>query len=477
MKKSRSGIALIITAIIFLANPYVNIVDILPDFVAYLLLLKVIGKSEDIVPYLAECKTALIRLTILTVIRLPASLIMISQLHTGRDIIPLFTTAFAALEAIFIFAAVTNAFKALYYLGERSSATALISPFTVGKHGKTDPDALKGLTLLFVFAKALLSSIPEFCLLTFADNTTTARANKLYPYLLISCVLIATTLGIIWAINAIAYARKVSITSDIQDAVDNLTDEEKLIEIEKKSKVKSMLSALTLLAVSTLLTFDIVFQNISDVNILPRVFYLIALYSSLKRIPGEKADKLIIKLASIAAGITSILLFASEIRFFDRFSYLDIGSNSVARSIYLPIEILSAAEAVIISLILIFGMKIFIGFIKAQTGISPDNDRYSKTDKDNHTRLILRSLPIFLTPILLLVIKCVNVFLKPLTAVSIVDSAGGLVSFAPLPWLGTLCAVISSVLIIYSFYTVSEIKNELKMKHSDVHIENDNRFI
>ncbi len=476
MKKSRSAAPLIIAALIFLCNPNVNIIDILPDFAAYLIILKVIGKSEDIIPYLAECKSAVKRLLILSLIKLPISFVMISQLHTGRDIIPLFTTAFAALEVIFIFSAVTNLFKALYYLGERSSATALITPFRMGK-AQTDPDTLKGLTLLFVVAKAVLSALPEFCLLTFASYSATARANKIYPYLLLSCVLIVAALGIIWVVTSTAYTKNILKSSQIEDAIISLADEEKLEEIEKKSRVKAIISSLALLAASTLFTFDIVFQDISDANILPRFFYIIILYSSFAKLPTEKKDKLVVRLTSIGVGITSVLLFISEVRFFDRFSYLDIGSNSLAKSLYLPIEIFSVAETIFISATLITIAKVFTGFIKSHTGISPDNNRYSKTDKDNHQRLIIRSLPIFVTPLILSVIRCVNVFMKPLTEVSIIDSAGGLISFAPMPWLGTLCAVISVILAIYSFYTVAELKSEVKMKYYDVHIENDNRLI
>jgi hypothetical protein len=89
---------LVILSLVFLFNPNVNLIDVLPDFVAYVILLLVIGSHAESIPYLSECKGALIKLTLVTLIKIPAFTIMYSNMVSGKDIVPLFTLVFAVLE-------------------------------------------------------------------------------------------------------------------------------------------------------------------------------------------------------------------------------------------------------------------------------------------------------------------------------------------------------------------------------------------
>lgn len=476
MRKGKSVSSLIAIALIFLCNPNVNVIDVLPDLVAYLLLLKAISGATDLVPYMAECRVAIKRLAVLSAVKIPAALVMLLNLHTGRDIIPMFTTVFAALEAIFIFSAVTNAFKALYYLGERGDAVSLIKPFRVGRSSQKDPDSLLTLSLVFFMAKSILGVIPELCLLTFGDVSTVTAANRAYPFLLAGCVLVVTVLGIIWVVNALAYKRAASVSDDVSSAIMSLATDERLAEIERSEKIKSVLSALSLLLVSTLLTFNVVIESISDANVLPKLIYAILISASILKLTSCAKLKKAIKALTLTVSVFSAALFVFEVRFFDRFTHLDLGGNATANAAYLPIKLLNIAEAAAIIALLVLSAISFAKFIKEQTGIPPHSEGYSRADADNHKRLIARSIPIFATPMLISIIKCTDVFLRALTEISIKDSAVGIVSYAPLPWLGTLSTVISVVLAIYTYYTVSELKSEVKMKYSDVRLD-DERFI
>ena len=56
MMKRKSVFPLIISALVILFNPIINIIDILPDCIAYALLIYVIGELDKKLPYIAECK-------------------------------------------------------------------------------------------------------------------------------------------------------------------------------------------------------------------------------------------------------------------------------------------------------------------------------------------------------------------------------------------------------------------------------------
>lgn len=158
--KKRAIFPKITLALIFICIPNINIIDFLPDFVAYFLLWSIIGELDRMLPYFAELKTALKRLGLVTLIKLPATLVMFANLHTGRDIIPLFTLIFSVIELILIIQAVNLAYSALSYLGERSGASSLIMPFKV-LFGRMSTDTLRSVTCVYAVLRAALAFIPD----------------------------------------------------------------------------------------------------------------------------------------------------------------------------------------------------------------------------------------------------------------------------------------------------------------------------
>ena len=148
---------LIILSLVFLFNPNINIIDILPDFAAYVILALVIGGLSAGVPYLAECKEALIKLSIVTLVKIPAFVIMYSNMKYGSDIIPLFTLSFAVLECIFIYGAVRNFSLAVSYLGERTDCESARVPFPVSKRKSMSLEAFEKMTLTVFLVKAALN--------------------------------------------------------------------------------------------------------------------------------------------------------------------------------------------------------------------------------------------------------------------------------------------------------------------------------
>jgi hypothetical protein len=137
MTKIKNKYPLVILSLILLFNPSANILDILPDFIAYLLLIIVIGELGETVPYLAECKSELVKLSLVTLIKIPAFTVMYSNMNTGKDIVPLFTLVFVAIEMILLYSAISNGFRALSYIGERTDCASVRKSFPVGKNGKS----------------------------------------------------------------------------------------------------------------------------------------------------------------------------------------------------------------------------------------------------------------------------------------------------------------------------------------------------
>ena len=176
----------IFTALLLLANPNIHIVDILPDFIAYFLIFSVVSEAADLAPHFAQAKDACKRLALLCLFKIPASFIIVSLRSSNThdlNLIPTFAIIFAVFEMILGYTLIFRISEGLFYLGERSDATALISPFRVRVSTDTEggkevtskgisaargylPEALRGVSLVFIFVKCFSSFVPEMLLLT-----------------------------------------------------------------------------------------------------------------------------------------------------------------------------------------------------------------------------------------------------------------------------------------------------------------------
>ena len=180
---------LIILSLVFLFNPNINLIDILPDCIAYALLILIIGGFASTVPYLAECKGALVKLFVLTLVKIPAFSVMYSNMKYGSDIVPLFTLSFAVLEFLLIRSATKNLFRTLSYVGERTDCTSVRENFKVSKRKSISPEALEKITVIYFLIKGILNVIPEILLLSKEDFMLRRELMDMYPAALVLSIL------------------------------------------------------------------------------------------------------------------------------------------------------------------------------------------------------------------------------------------------------------------------------------------------
>ncbi len=458
MKKRKTAMPLIIIALIFLSNPNMNIIDILPDCLTYFILSRLIGRSSEIVPYLAECKESLNKLTLVTLIKIPAFMIMFANMRTGRDIITLFTFTFSVIEVILLCSAISYGFKGMNYLGERSELKSLIDQRS---------DGMRIMTYIFVIAKAVLSTLPEFCLLTSSDALKVRRMSNIYPLLELSCIATVMVIGIIWLVSAIRFAKSVRGNGDIAGAVTALAGEKRLEEIERKAEYKKRLSLVNVLMISSLFTFDLIFENYNYVNILPHFIYGIIL---LWVAAGMSENKKYRRAAVISGGayiVLSMLTQIFTIHFFDKYSYLALEFAKKARSAYLWVEIFAVLETMALIALLICCVYIFRDFVKTSTGLSAADVEQSITEKAHRRKLTAKGTAVFIISGVIAMLKALSTVLRAGTTHGFGYETAELVPEFPLPWLSTVIFFITLIFVIYTFYSMSELKGDVRMKYED----------
>ena len=465
MTRIKNAYPLITISLIFLFNPSANLIDILPDCIAYLLLILAIGSIHETVPYLRECKDALVKLCIVTLIKLPAFTVMYSNITSGKDIVPLFTLVFVTLELILLYSAVTNGYNALAYLGERTDCASVRDAFVIGKNKKCAPEQLKILTYIFFLARGVLNVIPEIFLLTPEETELRRKLTEAYPAVLVICIFASLIIGSIWLKHALKYAKAIKQAGDIKEAIASLEYHGTEEEMSVKSMLKRLTLSLTLLAVSSIFIFDVVISDFGGYNILPHFIYGILLFMSLYGLTGDKKARSMLTAGAVGYSLSSLIGFFLTLRFFDSHTYVDLKYSDVAKSAYLPIKALAVLELIFALFMLVASVMVIVDFIKEHTDVSPSDPSYSKTNEKNHKRTVMNVLPVFVISAVVHIMKCLNVFIKQSSIVLQTDASAEGIIASGVPAMDTIIFLACLVYVICCFVKSSNLKDEVKFKY------------
>ena len=476
--KQNAKYSLITLAIVLLANPAINIIDIMPDFIAFFILARLIGRADRIVPYFAETKSALIKLGIISLCRIPATLIMFANMRTGRDILPLFTLIFAVLEVIFLVSAVKNGFNALFYLGERKGNGALIAPIKLSedKNGKAvtlSTSLLCTITHFFAVAKVVVPVLPELCMLTFSSDLTTKRARSIYPIAIIASVSLILVFGIVWGHMCRKYVKSVREGSDIGEMLNEIAGEEKMLRIEKELSVRGMLLGSVMLFIATIATIDLSFDDVlGGLDLVPHFLFVIFAFLAARRLFGKSGAVMgyLVPASAILAGVLGIVQQIFHIRFTDSYELRDLVDYAAAKEAYMPVMLFAVLETA--ALLLLIGAMIycFVGFVKKNIGVSPLSERYSASDRSFHKEIITKGIVIFSGWGLTFIINALDICLcgsPKLIFTDVSDVTKPIIAASALPWLPTLATFISIGLIIFAYMFTSELREDIKLKYTN----------
>jgi hypothetical protein len=465
---------LLIFSFVLLFNPNFNLIDILPDFIAWFILAKLFEKAADSAPYFDEARGAFIKLGFLNILKLPGFILVMlikGQNTLDNDSFALASLIFAVLEIIFVTSAVKNLFLALFHLGERSEAGALISPFkSKGEKSRPmTPEALKEYTYFFVICKCLLYAIPDFFLLTRVnDDGYVLSISKYYPFVLLGALLLGFIVGSVWLSRAIRYARAVRNEGKFNASLTALATEDSEEKFLRKTKLRSAKFALTMLTVSSFFSFEMIFDNFRGINILPHFIYASLLIFSVFLLQRHGKRELPAYLCGGCYLILSVLEYFFSVRFLSSYTYTDLFENKSAQKSYFLVEIFGILEFIALAVFLVFIARTLRNFILKNTGRDPESKSYLKMEKEFHRGLIKRAYTLVGIGILSGLTKAVNIFLNrdvQLIFTDISDVTRPTITASAAPWFGLAVAIVSIVYIGYSLYFISTLKEEVAMRY------------
>lgn len=469
----RISVPLIILSLALLVNTPFSIIDPLPDFIAYIILFRQLKSSAERAPYFAEARGAFGKLALTSALKFVALLIVASSSTSytyGYDMYAVASWSFGAFEIIFSVSAVKNLFEALFRLGERTDAGALIRDIDVAAGSKMSVDTFKLLTFVFAVARPLLAAVPDLFRLTeLTDGGSIRAVSPYYGYVLSACQIIGAAIGVFWLVVAIKYVIAVKKEGQYQNALVMVAGEGYVERLQREEHIGALKGVFTLLCVATIFSVDIKFDNTDNVNILPHtVFAILLIVLGLKL--GKYTDRAhalsVVAPASLFA-VCSVFYYVFETKFLYYHGYDSLFGVEQIPAEYITVEVLSVAETVLASVTLAALAVAIHAFIFKHTGIERDNPNYSPTDKKYHRSLLLQNYALMFLGILSLAAKTVLTFSKASQELARFEiNLTTYVSILPsIEWLALVSAVCTIAYVGFAFYFTSTMKEEIEMKY------------
>ena len=145
-----------ILAAIFLFNPIVSTIDILPDFIGYFFLMRAFIKASYIYDVAYDVYKNIRYMFIITLIKF-CSIVVVQSTDETMQLVLSF--AFCALECVFGIFMFTKLFDSLAYIVLR----------TDNENGELKVEKIKRFSIAFLIIKLLMAFLPDLTLLSFEN--------------------------------------------------------------------------------------------------------------------------------------------------------------------------------------------------------------------------------------------------------------------------------------------------------------------
>lgn len=211
---------LMLAAPFFLFNPEYSIIDPLPDFIGYILIVLALRKLRDVDSHLEAAASGFEKLALVTGVKFLAVFFSFSSWLTESErptAMLLIAFISGAVELILIFTSGWNSFfEGLVSFSEREGGSAALAK---GRRGREITPAVRRLTFVFVSLKAALATLPEMSVLS--SHTYDDTAFNFYEYIELFRVLaifFGLIAGTVWLVAMLRYLRLIKKDAEFFEA-------------------------------------------------------------------------------------------------------------------------------------------------------------------------------------------------------------------------------------------------------------------
>lgn len=393
-KTVKMNFKLILISFIFLFNANINVIDVFPDIIGYLILFFALVRLSDLNEDIADAYKFFRYMLIVEAAKILSILWVfgLSQRDEQNTGTLLIAFVFSVLDVIILFNAFNKLFSGLISLGYKHPNTSVLA----GKkaNGRSYTEKMRSFTLFFIVFRAAMSVLPEFSNLASYGYDESSRTINLYEYIGLmrgmSFVLV-TVVGVVWLVKIIRYFFRINKDTEFCSSLSNAYACE--ILPKKSLFIRRNLAAVFFLFVAAsvfMIDFRVEYFNLIP-DFVGALLFTLGFFISVKNVTLKKTWVRIIPVIYV---LTSVLAYVSEIIFFDKYYYGAIYRNAEAYKAYCVMCAFSVLNILVFaftSVLLICCLRNVIinhtGFVYG-TDAQKDSERIAAYHRESQRKLI-----------------------------------------------------------------------------------------
>ncbi len=355
------GLSYLIAGFAFFFLPNFTIIDIMPDFIGCLLIIKGLQKVADLTPGLRDARDKFFKALY---VYLAKFLLMFSVPFWGSNdggIILILNFSFIVFEAIYAFSSFSTLLNGFLYLGERTDAKVLF----IG-HGN-----LNVMTMIFLGARSVFALLPDLSYVSAPEYSGVVSSDRGFYISDYKTILVAlnlftvTLLGVIWFVLASKYVSRIKKDISLMSYLDNRYKTEVLTNTGLFIK-RDIRKTVMFLFIALLFTLD--FQ-IDMINVIPDFvcgFFLVLASFIL----GKRCNCKFLKISSIYYTFISFFYWWISCEYADKYVDVFIWKNFEAYENFVRLNIFNGVKCVSFAVVLFALYKAINSIIDNHTGSS-----------------------------------------------------------------------------------------------------------
>ena len=266
------GLSYLIAGFVFFFLPNFTIIDLMPDFIGCILIIKGLNKLADLTPGLMIAKNAFVKVLYFSIAKF---LLMFTVPYFGSTdggYILIFTFCFVVFDFIYTLPAFKALLNGFVYLGDRTNSKVLFK----------NQSEFSTLTTIFLIVRASLALLTDLSYISAPEfSNVVSSGNEFYlanyrTLLVVFNFVVTTIIGVVWLNYAIKYFNGIKKDDELISFLE--TQYETTIKPNKGLFIRRGFSnASFMFVIGGLLMFDFL---IDYVNVIPDflggVFFIIA---------------------------------------------------------------------------------------------------------------------------------------------------------------------------------------------------------
>ena len=325
------GFSYITAGAIFLFDPYISVIDLLPDALGYLFILLGLYRMADLDDRLGDAMKGARNLAFVGLARLVAMFLAFGFVSPSEQPVFILLTLFslAVLDCILLVPMWKQLCGGLLYLGSRHDATAMFDRRGLGGRIQSYNmvERYTATSVVFFIIREALAVLPELTVLSHEKGgAELGQGTRYYDFVGLFRfvgVAISLILGVIWLILTIRFVRRIKGDKPFFERLTQKYRDTILPQHDLFAR-RAVRWSMTCLIVAAALSLDF---YLDGVNLLPDFLAAILMFLSIVFITPYAGKNIPARIATIAYGIASAVAWMLQLKYFGMNQMVDIFRN------------------------------------------------------------------------------------------------------------------------------------------------------